>query len=491
LKRTAIFGHPGWIFTLTLLFIAINAILIANEWFYLSLLPVVLFILYLAFVSIEKLVYIVVFFVPVSLPLELYAPTLGFNLQLPTEPILAVILVLFLFRLLYERKFDRAVLLHPISLAIYFNLVWVFMTSVTSSMPFVSFKFLISRLWFLAAFYFIATQIFRKKTRIRWFVWAYLILMLVVISYAIIHLSKFGLFNQQAAHLAATPFFNDHTSYGAILSMLLPFSLGFAITRKYPIQFRFLCWLVVFIILFALTLSYSRAAWISIAAAGIVYTVIKLKINFRFLFILILISGALLYFFSSNIFMKIERNKQTSSKDFAKHIQSISNVRTDVSNLERLNRWKSAFRMFRERPFWGWGPGTYMFNYAPFQLYRDKTPISVNSGTMGNAHSEYIGPLVESGVLGCFSIFLIIVITLYTGIRLYTRAQGHRQTRILILSATLGLITYYTHGILNNFLDTDKASALFWGYTAMIVALDVYHVRKFEEKELKKSESPA
>jgi hypothetical protein len=42
------------------------------------------------------------------------------------------------------------------------------------------------------------------------------------------------------------------------------------------------------------------------------------------------------------------------------------------------------------------------------------------------------------------------------------------------LSAILGLITYYVHGILNNFLDTDKASAPFWGFTAIIVALNIY-----------------
>jgi hypothetical protein len=42
----------------------------------------------------------------------------------------------------------------------------------------------------------------------------------------------------------------------------------------------------------------------------------------------------------------------------------------------------------------------------------------------------------------------------------------------------LGLITYYIHGILNNFLDTDKASAPFWGYTAIIVALDIYFCRQ-------------
>jgi len=39
----------------------------------------------------------------------------------------------------------------------------------------------------------------------------------------------------------------------------------------------------------------------------------------------------------------------------------------------------------------------------------------------------------------------------------------------------IGLTSYYFHGLLNNFLDTDKISVLFWGYTAMLVAMDVYH----------------
>ena len=39
----------------------------------------------------------------------------------------------------------------------------------------------------------------------------------------------------------------------------------------------------------------------------------------------------------------------------------------------------------------------------------------------------------------------------------------------------LALTTYFTHGILNNYLDTDKASVPFWGFIAILVAIDVYH----------------
>ena len=37
------------------------------------------------------------------------------------------------------------------------------------------------------------------------------------------------------------------------------------------------------------------------------------------------------------------------------------------------------------------------------------------------------------------------------------------------LSLYLGLLTYFIHGVLNNYLDTDKASAPFWGFLAMLV----------------------
>ncbi len=481
--KTALLKNQGWVLSITLVYIVLNAILFANQWYYLSLLPFVLLVFYLAVFSIDKLIYLVVFFVPISVPLDLYAPTLSFNFQLPTEPILGGLLVLIIFRLIFEKRFDRDILLHPISIAIYFNLLWIFLTACTSSMPIVSFKFLISRLWFVVPFYFIAAQIFTKKRSIRQYVWAYIPLMLVVMGYAIIRLSQFGLFNQHAAHLSANPFFNDHTSYGCILAMLLPFSIGFALTPKYSIPLRTLSWILVLLISFALLLSYSRAAWISIIVAGVVLMVQLLKIKFRTLLIGFTAVGALIYINKTELFLKLEQNRQDSSKDLAKHIQSISNIRTDESNKERLNRWESAFRLFQERPVFGWGPGTYMFKYAPFQLSNEKTSISTNEGNMGNAHSEYIGPLSESGVFGCLSFILIGIVTLYTGIKLYTRSVGHRVTRILILSATLGLITYYTHGMLNNFLDTDKASTLFWGYTAMIAALDVYHVKKFEPEK--------
>ena len=35
--------------------------------------------------------------------------------------------------------------------------------------------------------------------------------------------------------------------------------------------------------------------------------------------------------------------------------------------------------------------------------------------------------------------------------------------------------TYFIHGLLNNFLDSDKLAVPFWGFLAIIVAIDCFH----------------
>jgi O-antigen ligase len=170
--------------------------------------------------------------------------------------------------------------------------------------------------------------------------------------------------------------------------------------------------------------------------------------------------------------IRLNENRQGSSLEIEKQLQSIANIRTDASNLERINRWRSALRMSSERPLLGWGPGTYQFNYASFQLSDEKTVISTNWGEGGNAHSEYLGLLAESGIPGMSIYLVLIFVIMRKGILLFRRA-GERGERIMLLCMMAGLVTYITHGALNNFLDTDKISALFWGIAAVIVASDL------------------
>jgi O-antigen ligase len=292
----------------------------------------------------------------------------------------------------------------------------------------------------------------------------------------------YGLLDQESANFVCQPFYNDHTAYAAAIAMMLPVMIGLLGLREYSYYQRISAFVVLVVLIAALVFSYTRAAWLSIAAMLVVFIVIKLKIKFRTL--LFLGAGLIvaLFLFWTQIYMELEQNRQDASSNFSEQLQSITNISTDASNKERLNRWSCAIRMFNERPVFGWGPGTYMFNYAPFQFSYEKTIISTNFGDMGNAHSEYLGPLAESGVLGTVTFLLMMGFTIYYAIRVYKRAT-EKWVRTIVLSVLMGLITYYVHGVLNNFLDTDKLSVLFWGYMAIIVALDVYYVQRQPEKE--------
>jgi O-antigen ligase len=102
---------------------------------------------------------------------------------------------------------------------------------------------------------------------------------------------------------------------------------------------------------------------------------------------------------------------------------------------------------------------------------------------MGNAHSEYIGPLAESGVLGMLSFLFVSIAIVATGWRVYSR-MDKGPDRAIVLSVLLGVVTYLIHGTLNNFLDTDKASVPFWAFAAIIVAADIAQSKKMRDKAL-------
>lgn len=464
-------------------FVALNTLMLAFEIYYIPLIPAVLLFVALAIVSVDKYLLAVVFFVPLSIPLSYLSSGLAVDLYLPTEPLLAGLLLLFMIKYLMGDRIDIRVLRHPVTIAIYFHLAWLFVTSLTSSDMLVSFKVLAVRLWFIVSFYLIASQMFKKEKNMHAYVWIFIVAFAGVVLYTLINHAQYGFDNQVMAHNVCRPFYKDHTSYGATLGMILPMLVAmFMFIKREDINTRFLMGLLITLVLFATVVSYTRATWLSILASAGVWAVIKLKIRFEIILVTAAILLGLFFSIRTQMMIQLEKNRVESSGELAEHVQSMSNISTDQSNLERINRWSCALRMFKDKPLFGHGPGTYQFEYGRYQRSYEKTRISTDFGTRGNAHSEYFGPLAEAGVFGLLSLLLIIGTSIYTGIRVYYTSL-RKSIRIMALAALIGLVSYYFHGLLNNFLDTDKISVLFWGYTAMLVAMDVHH-REIPEDEL-------
>ena len=289
-------------------------------------------------------------------------------------------------------------------------------------------------------------------------------------------------FTEQNAHIAMVPYYNDHTAYAAVIALYIPVIIAILLEKQVSKRVRLIIFLVAAILITAIILSYTRAAWVALAGALGCLMIFVLRIKNWMVYSgigLVILTYAL---FHVQITMYLEKNDKTSSTDYSKHVQSIGNISTDDSNIERLNRWSCALRMFNKKPLLGYGPGTYMFQYGQFQKYSERSGISTNFAEGGGSHSEYLGPLSEQGILGPVT-FILILAVLLQKTSSFLKICKNRNTRILTKGLVLGLVTYIIHGGLNYFLDTEKLSVPFWGFIACIVAFDIYY-QQHQEQEL-------
>jgi len=446
---------------------------------YLSAIPLFILIFFLAIFYTEKLFLITVFLTPLSITLKELGLANGhqsLDLSLPTEPVFAGILLLGIIHQFYFQFIDSKFLKHPLSRIIILQLIWIFVTSLISSLPVVSFKFLIARLWLVGSSYYFASYLFKNLKNIYAFIFLYLTGLLIVIILTTIRHSTFG-FSDTVATWMMSPFYNDHTAYGAALVLFFPVTVGCLFLKDRTNYFKFAVLIASLLLIIGIYLSTARAAWLSLVASIFVLITLLLKIKFRSIFLFLISIATLFFIFQNQIIVELEKNKADSEGNKADNIGSITNIKTDPSNVERINRWNCALRMFNEKPYYGFGPGTYILKYAPFQKASEKTIISNNDGSNGNAHSEYLGPLAEQGLPGMLIVILLVLIFYFKSYNLYYNLNDY-NLKVLVATIIVGMSSYFIHGILNNFLDSDKLAVPFWGFIAIIVSIESFHTIK-------------
>ncbi len=343
------------------------------------------------------------------------------QLDVPAEPLLALTGLGLALALLRERQ------LPPVNYLTLLGLVWVVWQAVAaavSALPVVSCKY-----WLVEAghwwVFFVGLACWPAlwPRLLRWFGWS----MLGVVGYTLAH-HGFHHFRADQAMLAPMPFFEDHTVYSAVL-VLLVLSWGAA------------GWLA--LVLLALALAASRAAWLSLALT----LGVGLLVWRRAAWPLWLAAVALVV--AGGVFV---RQKASG----------------DVSSQERLNRYACALRMAAERPWTGFGPGTFALLYHPYQKPEDMTRISRtepirrrgpdNYGRGGGAHSEYLQALAEQGWPGLALWLALVAGSLFTAFRCYRRTGA-----LLTLLTGLSLLSFFLHGLVNNFLHESCVAALVLG----------------------------
>ena len=214
---------------LTLVFIAAEALVFYwKGGFLMSLVPLALLVVWLFVVRFETGLLAMAILTPFAINITLLP---GMELSMPVEPMMILFTLFFFFRVLVARNYDLRILRHPVSLLLIASLLWMAVTCCTSRMPWVSFKYLLARLWFVVPFFFAAVQIFKDRTRMRQFYWAYAIgLGIIILISTFKTLGNFS--NLQTLHRVMRPFYNDHTAYGCAIALMLPAAVHFLIGKE-------------------------------------------------------------------------------------------------------------------------------------------------------------------------------------------------------------------------------------------------------------------
>ena len=424
-------------------------------------------LLILLFYNFSWYYYLMIGLIPISISTGAFG---GAKLDFPGEGLLVLALpVLFLFSKKYREGLVR-VFAHPLTILLAVDLFIQIITSLSGTHIDISIKRVLIRFFFIAGFYVVLNMIDSKKLLIK--PWLFYVIGLVPVMYFTFNNHIHHSFNPRVVFSISKPFYSDHTIYGACLAFVIPILLIVVFRRKiFQINGRYYLVLIVvtLLVITAQIFALSRASILSLVVALCFLGLLYFKVKFQSIIyglVMVLVSS---WAMKDTIYSYIESNEAVSNDgELVNHFSSVTNVQSDASNLERINRWICAVRMFEERPLLGYGPGTYQFEYNQFQTVVNKTHISTNSGNRGNAHSEYLTYLSETGIFG----FIVFLLTVFGSI--YYGMQNHYLVedpllKLVNLGVLLGLVTYYFHGIFNAFMDQSKMGFLYFTALGTVV----------------------
>ena len=144
----------------------------ASGYYFIAGFPLVLLVVYLAVVNFKPLYWLLIACIPISTEIQLPG---GLGTDLPTEPIIVGLMVLFgIFVLRNLKNLSFELMRHPVGLVLLLHVSWIAATTITSDLFVVSLKFLLAKLWYVVTFFALTAYLLRSDKDYRQFFWIFL-----------------------------------------------------------------------------------------------------------------------------------------------------------------------------------------------------------------------------------------------------------------------------------------------------------------------------
>lgn len=438
----------------------------------LAAIPLALLVVYIAIVDFTKLFYLLIFCLPLST--EVYLPN-GFGTDLPTEPLMvSLMLISLVFFIQKGPQLSSRIFLHPITWFLLLHICWVYLSTITSNLFFVSFKFSLAKTWYLVVFYFLAAYLLQDLKAQKRFFWVFFWPLLFTVTIIMVRHAGQG-FSFASIHKLLYPFQRNHVNYAAMLTLFLPF-IWFAWRRQATASWQWYLLLgsVLFMVA-AIYLSYTRAAYIALVLAVAAYFIFQLRLIRYVLFTgLVVALLSVVYVIQQNRYLEFAPNYETTVTHYEfDNLVEATYKMEDISTMERVYRWVAGMKMSPEEPWVGFGPGNFVNFYRSYTVTSFKTYISNNADSSG-IHSYFLMTLVEQGIIGLAIFILFSFVLLIKGEQIF-HATLDPVRRGIVMSALLCLIIIDAFLLINDLIETDKVGPFLFICAALLVNTDFYN----------------
>jgi O-antigen ligase len=452
-----------WVFTATIVAAGL-AVALFNSWWPL-LAPIGILIGIWGWHNPSVLFYLLL--ISLSLSVEFsFSDQLGTDL--PDEPLMLAVSVLSVLYLVYRfTPFRSRLWHHPLLICLLAWIGWMTITTMVSTTPWISFKFLLAKSWYIGAFLLAPLIWLRDQQSIRralysLFVPLFLLALLFVIRHA------FEGFSFITSSAVVQPYFRNHVVYSAMLVTLVPvlfFSRSF--TQKKQLWDA-----AMILVLVALFFSYARGAWLALFVGIGAYLLLRNRLLvYGYAVVLLLSLLTIVWLKQGDRYLQFAPDYRTTifHSDFQDHWRATYQGK-DVSSVERFYRWIAGVRMVEEKPLIGFGPSSFYTRYRQYTVPAYKTWVS-NNPDRSTVHNYFLLTAVEQGIPGLIIFLILFGALLFYAEKLYHRNRaiwiGQLAAGIAVIVVMLGVVNFWS-----DLIETDKIGSLFFLSIALLLILD-------------------
>ncbi|HEX6193180.1 MAG TPA: O-antigen ligase family protein [Chitinophagaceae bacterium] len=454
--------------SLSVIFILSLAVAVYLENYYLVLVPFALLLLYAAWNNPRFIFLLLLFSLPFSFEYN-FTPLLGTDI--PDEGLMLLASFVAIAGLINSKASNtRNIINHPLVILLFLHLAWIVITAIVSTDHLVSFKYVLSKGWYIGAFVLAPLLIWNDKQDITV---AAKVLVAGITIVVVMIIIKHSLLDLTFANVndAVSPFFRNHVNYSSMLVCLLPVVFAFySGSRRWV---RIFLIMLIMLLLAALFFSYARGAWVAMVSGAIALLMIhKRRIVTTYILCLLLAIGLLQWLRADDRYLRYSHQFSTTifHKDFREHLVATYKLK-DVSTAERFYRWIAGVRMVKDNPLTGVGPNTFNQHYKPYAIPAYKTWVSDNK-EHSTIHNYFLLLIVEQGLPGLIFFIVLLGAMLYYAQSMYHRATD-RMVKKIALTTGVMIVMIATVNFLSDLVETDKVGSLFFLCLAVLVVIDM------------------